>query len=119
MEAGSRKTRKLEVTFCIPGCLPVVDLLLDKGSDISAVCVEGKTALHCATQMGHVEVVKRLFNHGAEKLINIEDRAKWTPLHFAAERGSLILVNLFIQVCLATEALQPTFGQDGIIPHRY
>lgn len=80
------------------GCLPIVDLLLERGSDINAVCAEGKTALHYATQMGHVEVVDQLFNYGADALVNTEDLAKWSPLHFAAERGSLTLVKKYIEV---------------------
>ena len=105
-------------TYCwsfFAGCLPIVDLLLDKGCEIGAVCVEGKTALHCATQMGHVDVVKRLFNHGADEFVNIPDLAKWTPLHFAAERGSLTLVTMYIEVRLVAFNIHALFAALSLL----
>jgi ankyrin repeat protein len=56
----------------------------------------GGTALYVAAQKGHLEVVQRLVQHGADK-----DRATydgWTPLFTAAEQGRLAVVQYLVQL---------------------
>lgn len=76
----------------------MVDLLLENGADAEACCVDGKAAMHCAAQMGHEAVAVRLLRHQQADAVNRPDAAGWTPLHYAAENGSLPLVEQFLQV---------------------
>ena len=41
----------------------MVQLLLEAGSDINIQDEDGSTALMCATEHGHVEIVKTLLTH--------------------------------------------------------
>lgn len=76
----------------------MVELLLEEGDDPGQRCVDGKTPLHYAAQMGHEAVATRLLAAAPEKLVNATDSADWTPLHCAAECGSLPLVAAFLEV---------------------
>ena len=52
-------------------------------SDVDAKKKGDLTALHFAALKGHTEVVKFLFENGAE--INAKDENNHTPFHFAAK----------------------------------
>lgn len=73
-------------------------LLVGEGIDFQAATSEGKTAIHYATQFGQEEIVHYLLQCNAKDLLNKPDKMGWTPLHFAAEQGSLSLVECFLQV---------------------
>lgn len=75
-----------------------MELLLSKGDDVRAGCVDSKTALHYAAQMGHEAVAARLLADQPGDLVNTLDAAEWAPLHYAAEHGSLQLGLLFLEV---------------------
>lgn len=45
------------------GRLEMVQLLLEAGADINLQDEDGSTALMCATEHGHVDIVKSLLEH--------------------------------------------------------
>ena len=65
--------------------------LLRYGADIKAVDKEMKTCLHWAAEMQHFEFAKMLFEHGhdGEEIIDWQDRAEQTALHYASEVGNV------------------------------
>ena len=77
----------------------MVDLLLEHGADPGQVCADGKAALHYAAQMGHEAIVVRLLKALGDDCVKQPDAAKWLPLHYAAQQGSLPVVRMFLEVC--------------------
>ena len=76
----------------------MVDLLLEHGADPGLVCADGKAALHYAAQMGHEAIVFRLLKALGDDCVKQPDAAKWLPLHYAAQQGSLPVVRMFLEV---------------------
>ncbi|KAH3720656.1 hypothetical protein DPMN_063648 [Dreissena polymorpha] len=50
----------------------MIKLLLDQGATINAFDKKDRRAIHWAAYMGHVEIVKLLYEHGAE--LNCQDK---------------------------------------------
>lgn len=73
-------------------------LLVERGIDVQAASIDGKTAIHYATQYGQEDIVQFLLQCDAKELLNKSDGAGWTPLHYAAEQGCLSIVDSFLQV---------------------
>ena len=69
--------------------------LIDHGADVGKKDGHERTALHYASESGHLKVVELLLNKGAE--IDVEDEDHFTPLMLSAEKGhndiSLHLIN--------------------------
>eukprot|EP00522_Entomoneis_paludosa_P001502 CAMPEP_0172469562 /NCGR_PEP_ID=MMETSP1065-20121228/64066_1 /TAXON_ID=265537 /ORGANISM="Amphiprora paludosa, Strain CCMP125" /LENGTH=66 /DNA_ID=CAMNT_0013227273 /DNA_START=48 /DNA_END=244 /DNA_ORIENTATION=+ len=64
------------------GQLEVVNYLVgQKGANMEAKTNDGWTPLHWASKRGHLEVVRRLFDLGAN--VNKQDICGLTPLHLA------------------------------------
>jgi ankyrin repeat protein len=57
--------------------LRLVNLLLDKGAEVNARRRDGMTALHSAAYRGHVKVIQRLLDAGADRTV----RAHGTGTH--------------------------------------
>ena len=74
-------------------------LLVEEGIDIQAASIDGKTAIHYATQFGQEDVVHFLLQCNAKDLVNQADGSGWIPLHYAAEQGCLPLMESFLQAC--------------------
>jgi len=66
---------------CWDGHLPVVDILLERGSKINAVNYAEDTPLHYAVKNGHLELVNYLIKHKA--VVNAANSHGNTPLHYA------------------------------------
>lgn len=85
------------------GDLKAVKALVESGALLDAQdCASGWdyvccTAITCAANKGHVNVVKYLVEHGVD-VNTVDDNShypgntNWTPLHYAALRGNLNLV---------------------------
>ena len=67
----------------------------DDGDDDYEYYGQGRTALHIAAEYGQLEVVKLLFQAGADK--DAFDSAGSTALHMAAEFGNLDVVKLLLE----------------------
>jgi len=66
------------------GLVLLVQLLLDKGADLSNTAEQGWTALHWAAQEGHEPVTRLLLDREAD--VSATDERGWTALHLAASR---------------------------------
>lgn len=73
----------------------VVQLLLDKGADISATDDNGMTVIHWAAKKGHELVVRTLLDHGAH--ISATDNLGETALHLASYEGYESIVRLLLE----------------------
>jgi ankyrin repeat protein len=65
----------------------IVKALLDAGADVGSLGPGGKTALHCACEVGNAEAAQLLLDHGCTR--SSEDARGNTPLHLAAGAGNL------------------------------
>lgn len=87
----------------------LVHLVEVKGIDINVGDYDGRTALHLASEEGHLDVVKYLLIHGAN--INCEDRWGTVPL-----RGAISFnrndVASYLRECGATLNFASKRGQD-------
>ena len=77
------------------GCLEIVEAALERGQKIEAKCKFGRTALWLASDGGHVSVVARLLEAGAQTDIPSHDEND-APLHRAAYRGHPAIVRLLL-----------------------
>ena len=73
----------------------MVRLLLEVGAEKNARTFDGKTALHCATQNGYLEVVRLLVSFGADK--DLPDANGETALFAASQRGQVQLVYFLLE----------------------
>ena len=71
--------------FCGEVRLDVVEYIIDLGGDVNKKCRHKRTAIHYASERGHLKVVKALLSKGAE--IDVEDEDHCTPLLLAAGLG--------------------------------
>ena len=68
--------------------------LLDKGGDVNATQESETSALHVASENGHLGIVKSLIEKGAD--VNAKDRFDKTPLYLALEKGHVEIVHYLI-----------------------
>jgi len=81
---------------CLRANKTIVNLLLDKGANINAVCHEGATPLFLATMCDPIgDVVDSLLGRGAR--IDVLTNDGGSMLHGAASGGNMKLVKLFLE----------------------
>ncbi|KAF5137166.1 Protein TANC2 [Metarhizium anisopliae] len=73
----------------------VVQLLLEKGTDVNAKDIDGQTPLWLSAAKGHEAIVRLLINEGAD--IHIKDKHGRTPLMLAARGDSTAIVQLLLE----------------------
>uniref|UniRef100_A0A8C5PUD5 Ankyrin repeat domain 13B n=1 Tax=Leptobrachium leishanense TaxID=445787 RepID=A0A8C5PUD5_9ANUR len=69
--------------------------LSDKQEQLEQVDPRGRTPLHLATTLGHIECTRVLLNHGAD--VSKENRSGWTVLQEAVSTRDLELVRLVLR----------------------
>lgn len=69
---------------CFKGYTKIVNLLLQKNSDVNFRTKSGYSSLHLACQMGHVDIVKLLLSKGAD--VNLVDNNGSSPLYLANKK---------------------------------
>jgi ankyrin repeat protein len=67
---------------------------LDKGYDLHGL-TRGMTALHSASEVGHLAVVQVLVKVGAN--VEAKDKDRWTSLHVASKSGHAAVVQTLLQ----------------------
>jgi ankyrin repeat protein len=85
------------------GHLAVMELLLERGADISAGTTKGFTPLHSASYTGHLQCVELLVERGAN--VNWVTTEQWLPLHYAAMRGKTAVVEFFLDLGVPIDSL--------------
>jgi ankyrin repeat protein len=69
----------------------------DKSLDInkSVMIDQQETLLELAVKFDYIRVVQLLMDYGIK--VNSKGRLKWTPLHWAVQRGNLVMVQLLVE----------------------
>ncbi|KAM6513853.1 hypothetical protein FALCPG4_015060 [Fusarium falciforme] len=97
---------------CANGSTEVVDVLLEKGADITAVDKNGLTPLIAASAAGHMEVVKLLLEKGVD--VRVANNDGWTPLIVALAAGYMEVVKLLLEKGADVMAVDKN-GQTSLI----
>ena len=98
IEEKLKSRRKIEKFHkgVIEGKIYFVKLLVEEeGVNVNARDEYKCTALHWASENGHLDIVKYLVESGAD--INAKDYSGWTPLHVAAWNGRLDVVKYLLK----------------------
>ena len=77
-------------------------LVAKRGVDLNAIDATGSTALHHATMSNNFKAVSLLVRKGADLWLGDQDNR--TPLHLAAKRAHISIMELFI--CFVDEAVE-------------
>ena len=77
------------------GLLDIVELNLARGADPQCTDNFGKTPLHLAAILGHVQMVELLMKHGADINATIASTFE-TPLHLAVIEGHLAVIKYLV-----------------------
>ncbi|XP_062556746.1 uncharacterized protein LOC134221572 [Armigeres subalbatus] len=95
----------------VKGQNEIVELLIEKGTNIELSTNEGHTAMHVAALSGKVDVLRTLIDKKAK--IDVHDKNGWTPLHCAAQEGHNDAVVLLIRKGANIEL---STKYDGVTP---
>jgi ankyrin repeat protein len=74
----------------------MIELLLDRGANVSAGHESGFTPLRAAAHHGHASTVRLLLERGALADIDLQDKMGCTPLMWAANCGSPEMVRTLL-----------------------
>jgi ankyrin repeat protein len=89
--------------FCTArsGNITMLNILIDRKTDLNIRSKTGSSALHYAITKGHTDVVRLLLDSGAN--VNTQDRYGWTPLRCAVKGNQLESVKLLLDHKADTE----------------
>ena len=85
--------------------------LLERNADVSAISVEGRTALHWACAKGMDNILILLVNAGAD--VNVTDSSGWTALHCAMFHGHVETACQLVAIHNADLDLQDRIGKTA------
>ncbi|KAJ5929153.1 hypothetical protein N7454_007001, partial [Penicillium verhagenii] len=95
----NEKCQGLETTAlagaCAAGSVESAEVLLRSNADVNLTAMNGYTALHWTSQIGHLKISEMLFDHGAEMKPALEDELM--PVHVASRDGNLDVLKLLIE----------------------
>ncbi|XP_044262237.1 ankyrin repeat and death domain-containing protein 1A-like isoform X2 [Tribolium madens] len=96
IEARDKKHYTLLMCAARNNRITIVDFLIDTLEDtrVDAVDIDGQTALFHAAMGGHIEIIKRLIDLGAN--LNKKNKENKTALHVACERGHCDVADLLL-----------------------
>ncbi|WAO94557.1 NACHT domain-containing protein [Fusarium falciforme] len=89
-----------------------VDILLEKGADMTAADNNGGTPLFAASNNGHVEVVKLLLEKGAD--MTIANNIGLTPLIAASRNGHVEVVKLLVGISSVDASKTDRLGRTAL-----
>ena len=98
----------------LTGSEEVLDLLMEKGSDMEVVCQRGATVLHHAAEANRPDLLARLLRRAGESLVRVQDSLGWTALHYAAMHEHCDCAGLLTQVCRCSPARGPPPAVSGL-----
>lgn len=97
---------------CLKGFMPVVEYLVDTaGADINLKTAQGVSVLHRACDGGNVEVLEYLCDKGM--VPSERDVEKRTPLHYAAYRGHIHIIEWILDNFENSELLLKSSNMRG------
>lgn len=97
---------------CLKGFMPVVEYLVDTaGADINVKTSQGVSVLHRACDGGNVEVLEYLCDKGM--VPSERDAEKRTPLHYAAYRGHIHIIEWILDNFENSELLLKSSNMRG------
>jgi ankyrin repeat protein len=105
------------LTACENGHTDIVELLLDRGSDINVKDEYGNTPLIMASRNGHVDIIQLLLDNGAD--IEVTDNRGLTAINYAfnnieddkERREALEVFNQYHPEAFITEYLDRSAGR--------
>lgn len=74
-----------------------VQILIDKGADISMPAREGLTPVHIAAGIGYPDILKIFIDSGADLNVQASNKYGSMPIHLAATSGDLESVKLLVE----------------------
>ncbi|KAJ7496262.1 hypothetical protein B0H11DRAFT_858116 [Mycena galericulata] len=78
-------------------------LLIEHNASVDLACKDGWTALHIASENGHLEIARLLIEHNAS--VDLACKDGWTALHLASENGHLEIARLLIEHTASVDPL--------------
>ena len=88
----------------------IKELLKQPGIDLESMSTIQRTPLHIAALKGHLDCVRALVEKGANP--SCRDFDESTPLHYAAEFGSINIIIFLIKESDANPSLKNKFGYE-------
>ncbi|CAG8644856.1 11363_t:CDS:2, partial [Acaulospora colombiana] len=86
-------------------------LIEENSCDVNHKDKIGRSAIHHASMIGDMSVIRLLIEFGADLNIS-DDWDRWTPLHHACKEGNLEVVKYFINDCCADTSIRDKHGRD-------
>ena len=87
--------------------LDVIKLLLQSGAQVNTEVSYGDFPIHRAAMVNSTEIIKELVGAGADLFARTKDRMQ-TPLHLAARKGHLEVVQTILELAGSSQILETT-----------
>lgn len=100
---------------CSMGHLPLIKMLLDAGADLAIPTQDGATCLHLAVDRGLVEVIQFLLARLPDMDVSARIRDGRAPLHMAATRYSVTVLNTLLDHGAEVDSALPDCGSTALM----